>query len=184
MGVLFCSFSAYPSEELILTERSLGSLILENEPFVSIDSLRKLFPDYQVNHGIHSGDSPDFHLFQIATREGELLFTISSFIEDGDQTPNKDGTVAVPIHLLKVVSPRISDAYGLRVGNSVADILRTRGKNLEFGAEHHDVSLGANRIFYTIGNPTHRSPDGLKFTDAVRGNWRIRSISWPEAAWE
>lgn len=172
-------------EQLVLTEGGLGALSLKNNPSISVEGLRKLFPEYQVKHGIYSGDSPDFHVFEVSTKDEEILFEIVSFIEDDEpHDEGKDGSVVVPIHLLKVVSPRIPDAYGIRAGDSVAYIVRVRGKNLEFGASHHDVFLGGKNIFYNIETETDESPERFALADVLRQSWPIRSISWPQAAWE
>jgi hypothetical protein len=90
----------------------------------------------------------------------------------------------VPIELLQVRSRQIKDIYGLRVGDRVKDIIAKRGKDLKFGAGHHDVLMGDREIYYSIITGSDFSPEGFTMEDAVKGNWQIRSISWPEAAWE
>jgi hypothetical protein len=70
---------------LVLTSESLGPLPLSRKTVVSESCLKKLFPKYRITHEIGSGDSPDFHFFRIIDKEGDLLFTIKSFIEDSDQ---------------------------------------------------------------------------------------------------
>ena len=168
-----------------LSNISLGPLKLENNPTVSVETLRELFPHLQINYGVYSGDSPDFHRFEIAEKDGTLLFVITSFIEDTSTRHREVGeSTSVPIHILKVVSPKISDSHGLRVGNSVADIIQARGDRLTFGANHFDVYLGDNKIFYNIRTTYDRSPERYTYEDTKRENWPIVSISWPEPAWE
>ena len=169
-------------EALLLTSKSLGPLPLGKGTLVSESTLKKLFPNSSVTHDIRSGDSPDFHYFEVKDNGGEVLFTIQSFIKDSKgQNENPAG---VRIDLLQIRSSRIRDAYGIRVGNRVQDIIKQRGKDLRFGAGHHDVYLGADNIFYNIRTTSQGSPENLTLDDAVRGNWQIISISWPSAAWE
>jgi hypothetical protein len=147
--------------------------------------LNQTFPTYNVTHDVRSGDSPDFHYFEVATPDGEVLFTLTSFIR-ADNRNHRPGaaTEVVPIDLLKVVSRNIGDKYGLRVGDLVADIIRARGKTLAFGASHHDVYLGGDQIVYNLRTFSDRSPEEFTMGDAIRQNWQITSISWPTAAWE
>jgi hypothetical protein len=151
---------------------------------VSVDQLKKAFPGYRVTHEIRSGDSPDFHHFEIVRADGEVLFTIVSFLKEGQKRSLAGNLDAVPIDLLKVVSRRIADKYGIRVGDRVAGIIRARGENLQFGAGHFDVYIGGDRIFYNVATTSNFSPETLTFADAKRQNWKIVSMSWPTGAWE
>jgi hypothetical protein len=56
--------------------------------------------------------------FEVAAGGGEILFSTASFIEEHKRAPS-DGAVTDPvgIDVLKVVSRRIVDAYGIRVGS-------------------------------------------------------------------
>jgi hypothetical protein len=175
-------YGAQSDTKLTLTSESLGPLPLSKETLVSESYLKQLFPKYKITHEIGQGDSPNFHYFEIKDSDGELLFTIKSFIEDSDQQSKQP--TAVRIDLLQVRSPRIRDVHGLRVGSRVKDIIKAIGRNLDFGAGHHDVYLGADRIFYNIRTNSEWSPERFTLNDAVRGNWQVISISWPSAAWE
>ena len=179
------AMAADDASALVLSRTSLGPLVLGKDAKVSQKSLQKLFPGYTVKYEIAQGDSPDFHYFEVIDKNGELLFAISSFIDD-----DEDGTIQhqkttspVPIQLLQVYSPTISDAYGLHVGDHVKDIIAKRGKKLAFGAAHHDVYLGAGEIYYSIETGSDESPENFKLKDAIKGDWQIHSLSWPGAAW-
>lgn len=175
--------AADKSPALVLSQTSLGPLALGKGTKISEENLKKLFPDFTVTYEIGQGDSPDFHYFEVLDKKGELLFSISSFIED-DSAESKKTAAEVPIHLLQVYSAQITDSYGVRVGGRVKDILAKRGKALNFGAGHHDVYLGSGEIYYNIETGRDRSPEDFTLKDAIKGNWKIRSISWPGAAWE
>lgn len=171
------------SPTLVLSQTGLWPLALGKGAKISEESLKKLFPSFTVTYEIGQGDSPDFHYFKVLDRKGELLFAIRSFIEDESSANKKTAPLEVPIHLLQIYSARITDFYGVRVGDHVKDIIEKRGKTLSFGAGHHDVYLGSGEIYYNIKTGRDQSPENLTLKDATKGNWEIRSISWPEAAW-
>lgn len=188
-AVILCSalvaltgLAAETGPALVLSPKSLGPLRLAEGATVSEQRLKTLFPAYTVTYDIGQGDSPDFHYFEVVDSKGEVLFTIQSFIEESSQS--KKTTSAVPIQLLQIHTRRIRDIYGLRVGDRVKDIIKKRGEALDFGASHHDVYLGAGEIFYNIANASARSPEDLTREDAVKGNWQVKSISWPGPAWD
>ena len=178
--------TAFAADPLVLSPTALGPLQLTAKPVkVSEAKLKKLFPQYSVKYDIGSGDSPDFHYFAITTPKGELLFTIKSFIDDSEEA--KKTASEVPISLLQIWNKEIRDAYGLRVGDRVKDITTKRGKDLKFGAGHHEALMGNGEIYYSLiisERPEGQSIDTLTLEDAIKGNWQIRSISWPVAAWE
>ncbi len=181
--LVFTSHAAAACEALVLEPTCLGPLDLSGSPAkVSEEKLRKLFPQYVVKYEIGSGDSPDFHYFEVSTPQGEVLFSIQSFIEE--PSPSKKTSAEVPISLLQVQSRRVLDVYGVRVGDHVKDIIAKRGKNLDFGAGHHDALLGGGHIYYSLRTNSEQSPEGFTMQDATKENWEVRSISWPEAAWE
>ena len=167
---------------LVLGPKSLGPLALGKGATVSEQRLKKLFPAYTVKYDIGQGDSPDFHYFEVVDSKGAVVFTIQSFIKEGAKS--KKTTSEVPIQLLQIHGRHIKDIYGLRVGDRVKDIIKKCGETLDFGASHHDVYLGADEIFYNIANASDLSPERLTREDAVKGNWQVRSISWPGPAWD
>jgi len=168
--------------QLVLGSSSLGPLALKKGAKITEARLRKLFPTLLVTYDIGYGDSPDFHYFEVANKTGEVLFTIQSFIKESSKSHKT--TLGVPIDILKIHSPRIRDIYGLKVGDRVADIIKKRGKKLDFGAGHHDALMGAGKIYYSLITESEYSPERFVIEDAVKGNWKIRMISWPVAAWE
>jgi hypothetical protein len=173
---------SFAGDSIVLSQTSLGPLRLTGKPpKISEAKLKALFPKYVVEYEIGSGDSPDFHYFEVRTRDGEVLFTIKSFIAS-DSPRNTTGQV--PISLLQIRSEKIRDEYGLRVGDHVEKIIAKRGSNLKFGAGHHDALIGNGMIYYSLKTDNRESPEGLTMEDAIKGNWQIRSISWPGAAWE
>ena len=62
--LIFCSLNAC-RKDLVLREDSLGPLKLSIETLVSTKTLRQLFSYFTITHDIHSGDSPDFHYFEV-----------------------------------------------------------------------------------------------------------------------
>lgn len=168
------------STSLVLSSQKIGALPLGKGATISEQRLRRHFPQYDVSYEIGYGDSPNFHYFQVRLN-GELLFSIQSFIDGGNESKTSD---EVPIDLVVVHSRKVPDSFGLRVGDRVADILKKRGKDLKFGPGHFDALIGAGDIFYSLNTDTSGSPERLTMGDAIKGNWKIRLISWPQAAWE
>jgi hypothetical protein len=165
---------------MVLSPKALGPLPLSKGAKVSEGQLRKLFPEFKVKYKIASGDSPDFHYFTVSDNAGDILFSIKSFMDK----PTRKTTAPVPISLLQVYSRKIEDSYGIQVGDRVSDIIKKRGRALDFGASHFKVYLGSGRIFYNIATGSEWSSERLTKEDAEKGNWPIVSISWPESAWE
>ena len=187
-SLLITSLAAQQAKdkELVLSATGLGPLRLGPDAKVSVAILEKSFPGARVSYDIREGDSPDFHCFIVTSAQGEKLFVIRSFIPDA-LTPRPDGKnrqIDVPIHVLQITSRQIRDSYGLRVGDRIADVIRVRGEKLQYGAAHHDVFIGGEKIFYSMDIGLDRGPEGFTLAEAQRVNLRITSISWPDWAWE
>ena len=183
LGVLFTPALAADAEiDIVLSLTALGPLPLGDGASVSEALLKKLFPSLKVTYEIGQGDSPDFHYFEVSSSKGEVLFSIQSFIED--PAPSTKTMAAVPIQLLQIYSRKIKDPYGLRVGDRAQDIIKKRGKALNFGAAHHDVFMGAGKIYYSLATGRESSPEQFTMNDALKGNWKIHAITWPGAAWD
>ena len=176
--------------DLTLKSDSLGPLKLSQEVNISEDYLKEIFPDFDVSYEIGLGDSSDFHYFEVSTKEGDLLFTISSYLEYENY---EQGTLKNPddirIDILTVYSDQIEDQYGIRVGDSSQKVVDKRGTDLQFGAAHHDIWVGSGMIYYAIPLPPtgigepDRSPNQVTQAEVYEGNWPISSISWPTSKW-
>ncbi len=175
------SIASDQSEQLVLTQTSLGPLQLAKNAKVSVSLLKILFPSLLVKYEIGQGDSPDFHYFEVQDKKGTVLFSIKSFIDE--TTAVKRTSTNVPMHLLRIASPTIRDEYGLHVGDNVKDVIAKRGESLSVSAMHHDIALGSKDIYYSI-ETSGESPESFTLKDAVEGNWKVRFITWPEPAWE
>lgn len=178
------SASAAPdaSSPLVLSPKGLGPLELRSGATISEKRLRNLFPSYTITYRIQDGDSPSFHYFIVDDSAGHTLFAIRSFLKETDEYKTVEGEV--PIDLLTIHSRTIADYYGLRVGDRVDDIIRKRGKDMKIGGGHFDAIMGNRQIFYSLKISEQYDLDRLTLQDALKGNWEIRMISWPEGAWE
>lgn len=186
LALAVAAHSAAAGDALLLSPTALGPLPLTGKPaMVSVAKLRKHFQGHLVTYRIGSGDSPDFHYFEVANSKGEVLFTIKSFIDESEEATETESEV--PISVLQIRSKDIRDVYGLRIGHRVKDIIAKRGKDLNFGVGHFDALIGSGNIYYSLeitDRPAGQPIDALTIEDAVKGNWQIRSLSWPQAAWE
>lgn len=137
---------------------------------------------------IGSGDSPDFHRLEAKNKNGETVFIIKSFMEDDNSAKTKD----YGIGLLIIYSSEIADEYGIAVGDRLEKALKKRGHKMEFGANHHDNSYGADGVYYSfMVTPTGRykdigymSPEIVDLDYASIDNPVITKISWPTASWD
>ena len=140
--------------DLTLKSDSLGPLELSQEVNISEDYLKNIFPDFDVSYEIRSGDSPDFHYFEVSAKEGDLLFSISSYLEYENY---EQGTIKnlddIRIDILTVYNNQIEDQYGIRVGDGYQKVVEKRGTDLQFGAAHHDIWVGSGMIYYAIPLP-------------------------------
>jgi len=185
---MFVTFQAFAGE-LVLKTISLGPLNLTKETVVSVKILNELFPKYEINHEIRSGDSPDYHYFNVSDSKGSL-FSVISYIETPEQFKSSEGK----INLLELNTSRIPDQYGIRIGDKFLEIRKKRKDKLEFGAGHFNNNIGGNNIYYSFSlEPTgyfkeiginYADPVSAKESDAKKQNPEITTISWPYPAWE
>lgn len=184
---------AEPPKNLVLTETALETLKLSKDLRISKAFLEEKFPGHFITQEYGQGDSPDFYLFTITTEDGDVLFTIKSFLPE-TYNHEKDTTAFTDLHMdmLEVHSPTIVDAYGIRPGGTINDIVELRGNDLDFGLSHiAQVYMGEGKIFYNIAIPSQVYQSGIfkeKHLDkikaiAIREDWTVMTISWPEPIW-
>lgn len=174
----------------VLDEKSLGSWLLSEDTFVSMDILERYFPGSDIIYRVGHGDSPDFHYYEVRSDSGESLFSAYSYNtwEAGPLEPQPDAEVL--LHLLEIQSPRIADSNGIKVGDRIADIIDARGRDLEFGPGHHHIYIGAGNIFYNLITEPFQKNDfpisqgNIKLEEVIEENWEIDSISWPDPKWD
>ena len=164
-------------EKLILTINSIGEMPISKGMDISIHKIMKHFPYHKVTQEIGFGDSPDFHLFTVSTREGEELISFISFIEK--QEEYEQGIVK--LNEVVIYSSTIKDEYGVSPGMPVSKVLELRNE-LEFGARHSDNYLGKDKIWYLF------SVEGIHGTQvtrdaAIKANPKVDVISWPYPRW-
>ena len=165
------------SESLVLTSNSLGGLVLKEKDAISLQILKDQFSSKRVTHEIGSGDSPDFHIFTIATNDGEKIASFISYIS----SEKERGNTVVPLDEVVVYSPLITDEYGISVGMKLNEAVKLR-REMEFGAGHMDNYMGNNKIWYLfrVGemHGTMVSKEAV-----IQSNPKIEVISWPYPRW-
>ena len=164
-----------------LMSDSLGPLPLYPGVKITLKDLQRLFPQSLVKYAIGTGDSLNFHVINVINEQGDMMLSIKSFISPQHASANLD--TGIPVDELRVHSPSIPDAYGLRVGHRVSDVMRKRDGPLTWSAGHHSWSVGAGSIFYSLeplpGNDTLGTSK-----EAVEQNLKIHHITWPSPAWD
>jgi len=189
--LLLLSFSVISqAEDLILTKTSLGKLKLSQNSLISFKEIKDTFPQFIVKHEIGHGDSPTFHRITVQNKDKETLFCLLSYY---DEKVNKN-TIKYDIDFLKIVSSKIVDSYGIRIGERVSKVIKNRGADLKVSANHFDNSIGKDMIFYEITvEPSEElkkigidyiSPEGVTLDQIIKENPKIKSISWPHPSWE
>ena len=126
------------------------------------------------------GPLPLYPGVKITLKDLQRLFP-KSFISPQNASTNLD--TGIPVDELRVHSPSIPDAYGLRVGHRVSDVMRKRDGPLTWSAGHHSWSVGAGSIFYSLEPLPGNDTLGTSKV-AVEQNLKIRHITWPSPAWE
>ncbi len=187
---LILSTSSLSAEEFVLSQTKIGRLILTPNSPISVKIIKKAFPEYSVTHEIRSGDSPDFHWIGISNKEKELLFYIVSYLEE----PDNKNTNLYNIDLLTVTSPHIKDEHGIKVGDYLDKVIKSRGENLLLSANHFDNSIGNSNLFYQFTvKPSEKlrslgldyfNPENVTLKQVIESNPIITSISWPNPRWE
>jgi hypothetical protein len=129
-------------------------------------------------------------LISVSKKNNELLFYIVSYLDEG-VTKN---TEMYDIDLLKITSSKISDQYGIRVGDHLDKVVKIRGSDLHLSANHFDNSLGSEMIYYQFtikpSNDLSRlgvdymNPGDVTKEQAIKDNPKITSISWPHSSWD
>lgn len=194
-GIIDSSFIYEKSEnkllEISFNMAGIGKIKLTNKMPITVEFLKNTFQSYSVTKEIGSGDSPDFYFFKVFNKDGDIL-CIYSFIEYEDynskkiKAPKADD---INIDLLEIISPLITDKYGLNVGKTYEDIINLRGKNLALGDNHHDKYIGGDNVYYNIWGEFDRkteadvSPTDISNEQVKKYNWKIISISWPNPRW-
>lgn len=157
---------------------------------ISLKKVKEAFPQFIVKHEIASGDSPDFHYITVQDKHNELLFYLVSYF---DEKVNKD-TIKYDIDLLKIISSKIIDSYGIKVGDRVSKVINIRGSNLETGANHFDNAIGKDMIFYQVTvepdealkkkGLDYINPEEVTLDQIIKENPEVTSISWPYPSWD
>jgi hypothetical protein len=169
---------------LILSNNALGSLKLSKGVKVSKAILAKTFPKFIVHRSKGQQDGPDFHYFEIKSGKN-VLFEIKSNIAPDRKSVITD-TDEVPLDELVIRSNTIADEYGIKIGDRYSKLTQKRKGKLAFGASHHQLFLGNNKIFYLLETPpdprfpqADRSPEGVTLIEVQKFNSRVTTISWP-----
>ena len=183
---LFFSSSMCLAENLIQTASSLGKLQLEKGRLISVQLLQDKFPSYKVAHQIVSGFTKKHHYIKVTSQSGEFMFSIGSFFDEEID----EKSLMYDIDQLVIYSSKISDQFGIKVGDNLAQVFSARGKNLELLAPNlFRNAVGKDLIYYQFQMPSdnssgYRDPESVTLQEVINANPSITSISWPWARTE
>ena len=176
------------ASDLILTQDSFGPISLKKGSKISLEFIKKAFPQYFVTYDIASWEGPDFHSIRVYTHEGRPIFKLASYISDQNYETEKNAK-EFPIHSL-VIGPEFKDQYGIKCGDRLDKVFRVRGNNLELISNHFNNSIGNNKIFYTFSiqltkseieaqhGINYKNPSEVTLDEIKYKNPEIGSIEW------
>ncbi|WP_156948464.1 hypothetical protein [Marinobacterium jannaschii] len=171
-------------DSLTLSADRLGPLQLSEQTRISGPSLQALFPALQVHYQRAEGDSLAYHYYQLINQQGEVLFSLTSFIESAADIQAE----AVDIDLLQIHSAEIPDQYGIRVGEGIRSLVAKRDSKFRYGAAHHHNFIGGGKIWYSLSTQqlaatVDINPEQVSLEQALEADLKVTAISWPEAGW-
>ena len=174
------------SQELTLTDHSIGRFELNETKLISIQDIKESFPDYIVSHRIGEGDAGDFHVIAVSAKDGEEIFSVYSYFNELINEHSKEYVV----DLLVAHSERVNDVHGISIGDNVDKVFLLVGEDAVLTANHHDNSLGKNKVFYQFKLSTESTeevginPESVTVDDVKRNNPKIHAMTWPSESWD
>ncbi len=169
--------------DVVLSDEGIRGLNLGDDNLVTAQEIISSFPGYTTKYRIGDWEGPSFHLLSVSNPEGKEVFSIVSYIE----TKSDLYKTKYPIHKISI-SKGVSDVYGIQIGDDIRKVVEIRGLDLDLIANHHDNSIGKNKIFYKFNYPlTQEEIDrqrGVNYgfapslSDALKRNPKINFIYW------
>jgi hypothetical protein len=182
--------------DLKLTPTSIGSLKL-NSP-VTLRRVEAAFPGTRIESGCGETGPSRYCYFAVSVlppagqppdRQPEELFTLIAALTGKQASralksrilPDEEFTASS----LTVASPRVTDSYGVRVGDRHSRVRRLRAGALEFGSLAESLFLGAGRLYYrfdvppTSGGGFDRLAADATEQDLARTDARVNALNWP-----
>ena len=172
-----CFATASERQTIVLTESSIGTFEISAGKKISLHMLSKAFPEYRVTHEIGMGDSPDFHLFTVATHQGEAIISFISYVQEQSMYE----AALVPLDEVLLLAGDVKDQYGVSPGDTLSSALQKRPK-MEHGYGHMDSYLGTGKIWYLFHATTAEGIE-VPLDQATKINPRIEVISGPVPRW-
>lgn len=158
--------------DMVLTENSIGEIGLPFDKSVTVKSLQKAFPNFEISKEIGEQDGPDFPLYDVKNDDATVLFFAM----------NPESTNELDYVLIK--SPIVQDKYGLRVGDSYQKIKELRGQVEHYTDYHQHTYVYAtnSNIRYEINGDVTLSADtdfeNIKLTEEQIRDFKITQILW------
>jgi len=158
------------TQSLVLSNKSIGSLELDKNAKLELQDLRKVFAGLSVEQKIGQQDGPDFVYYQVSDSEGELFW-----IKADEDSPTK-------IDSIHVVSAKIPDQYGLRVGSTYAQVLRIRPRLRVETNDHFHTYIGhpKENIVYELAvsyRKGYQGPDRNPTKQELASS-KVKALMW------
>jgi len=158
------------AERLVLSNKNIGPLGLDKNTKLELQDLKRAFTGLSVEQKIGQQDGPDFLYYQISDSEGELFW-----IKTDDDDPKK-------IDSVHVVSAKIQDQYGLKIGSTYGEVLRIRPRLRVETDDHFHTYVGHSKenIVYELAvsyRKGYQGPD-RKPTKQELVNSKVKELMW------
>lgn len=173
---IYCNQSCQKScenERLVINEESLNQVSIEN-------SLLTVFheenPCFSLERVIAHQDGPSIIAYNLVLQESDRVGTINMKFEDENE-----------IDKIMLFSEIVMDEYGLKIGDTFADIEKRRVGNITWVTDFSQttyVLVEGSKLKYSIFGDfdvsTKDDPENLTFGREEILNWEIEMIVWSD----
>ena len=158
------------TQSLVLSSKNIGALQLEKNAKLELQELRRVFTGLSVEQKIGQQDGPDFVYYQVSDNDGELFWI------------KADEDIATKFDSVHVVSAKIPDQYGLRVGSTYAQVLRIRPRLRVETNDHFHTYIGhpKENIVYELAvsyRKGYQGPDRNPTKQELASS-KVKALMW------
>jgi len=161
------------TKSIIIYEDSINGIQLPFKKKDIMSELKSTFKGFEIKKKIAQQDGPDFHLFSV--------------MKDGKKTLNfeMDYEDTLKLDLMTAYDNSIEDIYGIKIGDSYAQIKKKRKGNIHSSTESYEmrntyVYFDNSNIIYGMTGKTYipdEDPDFQLSEEQIK-DWTVKSMIW------
>ena len=159
------------NEKLVINEESLNQVSIESN---LLTVFHEENPCFSLERVIAHQDGPSIIAYNLVLQESDRVGTINMKFEDENE-----------IDKIMLFSEVVTDEYGLKIGNTFADIEKRRVGNITWVTDFSQttyVLIEGSKLKYSIFGDfdvsTKDDPENLIFEREEILNWEIEMIVW------